>query len=78
MPTLSFTFGIIGIERGSAVSTQRHPWSDVKAVRRYTKGYLLLFADQDMPVPHRWLKVSLTPCGASLEETVCGNQVMVC
>ncbi len=58
MPTLSFTFDASGIERVSAAGTQRHPWCEVKAVKRYTKGYLLLFADQGMPIPHRCLNAN--------------------
>nr|WP_314540484.1 YcxB family protein [uncultured Massilia sp.] len=55
MPSCSFRIDGAGIERTSRAGTFVRAWSDVAAVRRYRRGYLLLLDKGAVPIPYRCL-----------------------
>ena len=55
MPVCEFRIDSEGIERRSRLGTFERTWKDVKMVRRYERGYLLMFARGGIPIPFRCL-----------------------
>jgi hypothetical protein len=55
MPTCDFRIDAHGIERTSRLGTFARTWDEVKTVRRYSRGYLLMFARGGIPIPFRCL-----------------------
>lgn len=55
MPSCAFRIDAAGIERTSRRGTFVRAWSDVAAVRRYRRGYLLILARGALPIPARCL-----------------------
>jgi hypothetical protein len=53
MPVCEFRIDGHGIERTSRLGTFAKTWDDVKMVRRYERGYLLMFARGGIPLPFR-------------------------
>jgi hypothetical protein len=53
MPVCEFRIDGRGIERTSRLGTLVRSWDEVKMVRRYSRGYLLMFAKGGMPIPFR-------------------------
>ena len=55
MPVCEFRIDGHGIERSSRLGTLSKTWDEVKMVRRYERGYLLMFARGGIPIPFRCL-----------------------
>jgi hypothetical protein len=55
MPVCEFRIDGQGIERTSRLGTLAKSWDEVKMVRRYRRGYLLMFAKGGIPIPFRCL-----------------------
>jgi hypothetical protein len=55
MPVCEFRIDSEGIERRSRLGTFERTWNEVKMVRRYERGYLLMFARGAIPIPFRCL-----------------------
>jgi hypothetical protein len=55
MPVCDFRIDAHGIERTSRLGTFEKTWDEVKMVRRYERGYLLMFAKGGIPIPFRCL-----------------------
>jgi hypothetical protein len=55
MPVCEFRIDGQGIERRSRLGTLAKSWDEVKMVRRYERGYLLMFARGGIPIPFRCL-----------------------
>jgi hypothetical protein len=55
MPVCEFRIDGRGIERRSRLGTFEKTWDKVKMVRRYERGYLLMFARGGIPIPFRCL-----------------------
>jgi hypothetical protein len=55
MPVCEFRIDGHGIERTSRLGTLTRSWDEVKMVRRYERGYLLMFAKGGIPIPFRCL-----------------------
>jgi hypothetical protein len=55
MPVCEFRIDAQGIARTSRLGTFEKSWSEVKMVRRYERGYLLMFAKGGIPIPFRCL-----------------------
>jgi hypothetical protein len=55
MPACEFRIDGRGIERTSRLGTLVRSWDEVKMVRRYRRGYLLMFAKGGIPIPFRCL-----------------------
>jgi hypothetical protein len=55
MPVCEFRIDGHGIERRSRLGTFEKRWDEVKMVRRYRRGYLLMFARGGIPIPFRCL-----------------------
>jgi hypothetical protein len=55
MPACEFRIDGHGIERRSRLGTLARTWDEVKMVRRYQRGYLLMFAKGGIPIPFRCL-----------------------
>jgi hypothetical protein len=55
MPVCEFRIDGRGIERTSRLGTLARSWDEVKMVRRYERGYLLMFARGGVPIPFRCL-----------------------
>lgn len=55
MPVCEFRIDGRGIERTSRLGTLSRSWDEVKMVRRYDRGYLLMFAKGGIPIPFRCL-----------------------
>jgi hypothetical protein len=55
MPVCEFRIDSHGIERSSRLGTFTRTWDEVKMVRRYERGYLLMFARGGIPIPFRCL-----------------------
>jgi hypothetical protein len=55
MPSCEFRIDGHGIERTSRLGTLVRGWDEVKMVRRYSRGYLLMFAKGGIPIPLRCL-----------------------
>jgi hypothetical protein len=55
MPVCEFRIDGHGIERSSRLGTLSKTWDEVKMVRRYERGYLLMFARGGLPIPFRCL-----------------------
>ena len=55
MPVCEFRIDGQGIERSSRRGTLKRSWDEVKMVRRYERGYLLMFARGGIPIPFRCL-----------------------
>jgi hypothetical protein len=55
MPVCEFRIDGHGIERTSRLGTLKRSWDEVKMVRRYRRGYLLMFAKGGIPIPLRCL-----------------------
>ena len=55
MPVCEFRIDGRGIERTSRLGTVERTWDEVKMVRRYKRGYLLMFAKGAIPIPFRCL-----------------------
>lgn len=53
MPVCEFRIDSRGIERTSRLGTLVRSWDEVKMVRRYSRGYLLMFARGGIPIPFR-------------------------
>jgi hypothetical protein len=55
MPVCEFRIDGHGIERTSRLGTLAKTWDEVRMVRRYERGYLLMFAKGGIPIPFRCL-----------------------
>jgi hypothetical protein len=55
MPVCEFRIDGHGIERTTKQSRLVRSWDEVKMVRRYSRGYLLMFARGGIPIPFRCL-----------------------
>ena len=55
MPVCEFRIDGRGIERTSRRGTLVRSWDEVRMVRRYRRGYLLMFAKGGIPIPFRCL-----------------------
>lgn len=55
MPACEFRIDGHGIARTSRLGTLEKSWDEVKMVRRYERGYLLMFARGGLPIPFRCL-----------------------
>jgi hypothetical protein len=55
MPICEFRIDGRGIERTSRLGTLVRTWDEVRMVRRYSRGYLLMFARGGIPIPFRCL-----------------------
>jgi hypothetical protein len=55
MPLCEFRIDAHGIQRRSRLGTFEKTWDEVKMVRRYRRGYLLMFAKGGIPIPFRCL-----------------------
>jgi hypothetical protein len=55
MPVCEFRIDGHGIARASRLGTFERTWNEVKMVRRYERGYLLMFAKGGIPIPFRCL-----------------------
>jgi hypothetical protein len=55
MPVCEFRIDGHGIERTSRLGTLARTWDEVRMVRRYERGYLLMFAKGGIPIPFRCL-----------------------
>jgi hypothetical protein len=55
MPVCEFRIDAHGIERTSRLGIFKRTWDEVKMVRRYERGYLLMFARGGIPIPFRCL-----------------------
>jgi hypothetical protein len=55
MPVCEFRIDSRGIERTSRLGTFEGTWDEVRMVRRYERGYLLMFARGGIPIPFRCL-----------------------
>lgn len=55
MPVCEFRIDGRGIARTSRLGTVERGWNEVKMVRRYERGYLLMFARGGVPIPFRCL-----------------------
>jgi hypothetical protein len=55
MPVCDFRIDHHGIERTTKQSKLVRSWDEVKMVRRYSRGYLLMFAKGGIPIPFRCL-----------------------
>ena len=53
MPVCEFRIDGRGIERTSRRGTLVRSWDEVRMVRRYSRGYLLMFAKGGIPIPFR-------------------------
>ena len=53
MPVCEFRIDGRGIERTSRLGTLVRSWDEVRMVRRYSRGYLLMFARGGIPIPFR-------------------------
>jgi hypothetical protein len=53
MPVCEFLIDGRGIERTSRLGTLVRSWDEVRMVRRYSRGYLLMFARGGIPIPFR-------------------------
>lgn len=50
-----FTIDEHGIVRTNGTGVTLVPWSDVSAIRRYTRGYMLVLKRGTLPIPYRCL-----------------------
>jgi hypothetical protein len=55
MPVCEFRIDGHGIARTSRLGTFERTWDEVTMVRRYSRGYLLMFARGGIPIPFRCL-----------------------
>jgi hypothetical protein len=55
MPVCAFHIDAAGIARATRDGELVRRWDEVKAVRRYRRGYLVIMADGAMPIPLRCL-----------------------
>jgi hypothetical protein len=55
MPVCEFRIDGHGIARSSRLGKFERGWDEVKMVRRYERGYLLMFAKGGIPIPFRCL-----------------------
>lgn len=55
MPVCEFRIDGHGIERTSRLGKLTRSWDEVEMVRRYDRGYLLMFAKGGVPIPFRCL-----------------------
>jgi len=55
MPVAEFVIDAQAIERTTKGGVQRRTWADVTQVRRYSRGYLLMFRRGGVPIPFRCL-----------------------
>src|SRR5438094_547387 len=55
MPVCEFCIDASGIERTTRQGQVRRRWDEVRAVRRYRRGYLVMFENSGMPIPFRCL-----------------------
>lgn len=55
MPHCAFRIDAGGIERSTRAGTLVRAWADVKGVRRYRCGFLVLYDRGAMPIPYRCL-----------------------
>ena len=53
MPRCVFRIDAHGIERTTRAGTLTRSWADVQAVRRYRRGYLVMYDRGAMPIPFR-------------------------
>jgi hypothetical protein len=53
MPRCAFCIDAHGIERRSRAGTLVRSWADIRGVRRYRRGYLVLYDRGAMPIPFR-------------------------
>jgi hypothetical protein len=55
MPVCEFRIDAAGIERGTRQGCFMRRWDEVRAVRRYRRGYLVMFEKGAIPIPFRCL-----------------------
>jgi hypothetical protein len=55
MPHCAFRIDATGIERTTQAGTLVRSWADIRAVRRYRRGFLLMYAQGAIPIPYRCL-----------------------
>jgi hypothetical protein len=55
MPHCAFRIDATGIERTTQAGTLVRSWADVRGVRRYRRGFLLMDAQGAIPIPYRCL-----------------------
>lgn len=55
MPVCEFRIDTQGIERTTRLGILARRWDEVQAVRRYRRGYLVMFGKSAMPIPLRCL-----------------------
>lgn len=53
MPHCAFCVDAHGIERRSRAGTLARSWADIREVRRYRRGYLVIYDRGAMPIPFR-------------------------
>ncbi len=53
MPRCAFRIDAHGIERESRAGTLARSWADIDGVRRYRRGYLVMYDRGAMPIPFR-------------------------
>lgn len=55
MPLCEFTIDRVAVARSSKAGEYRRGWDEVKGVRSYSRGYLVLFERGAVPIPFRCL-----------------------
>ncbi|MES2016086.1 MAG: YcxB family protein [Pseudomonadota bacterium] len=50
-----FTIDVHGVVRASGTGVTLVPWADVRAIRRYSRGYLMVLKRGTLPIPLRCL-----------------------
>ena len=53
MPQCAFRIDAHGIERTTRAGTLARSWADIRDVRRYRRGYLVMYDRGAMPIPFR-------------------------
>jgi hypothetical protein len=55
MPHCAFRIDAAGIERTTRAGTLARSWAEIRGVRRYRRGVLLMYAQGAIPIPYRCL-----------------------
>lgn len=55
MPRCAFRIDAAGIERTTQAGTLVRSWAEIRGVRRYRRGVLLMYAQGAIPIPYRCL-----------------------
>lgn len=55
MPRCAFRIDAAGIERTTQAGTLVRTWADIRGVRRYRRGVVLMYAQGAIPIPYRCL-----------------------